>query len=169
VEGADEDDDEDDWTGISDDEPNDVYSDAEEDESEEENHEGEGEEERSEDGLDPRNYGFEPWGEADDPNGDVVPRPTPQATIESLHVAKYVTVKVDDDAKCSVCFEQFKDEQLVVKLSCKHMFCKGSCILKWLKINGSCPLCRAQMSSETVEDESEDVIMGNEPEATLSD
>jgi hypothetical protein len=162
VEGANKDDDEDDWTGISDDEPNDVYSDAEENESEEEeNNGGEGEEEGSDDG-------FEPWGEADDPNGDVPPRPTPQETIESLQVAKYATVKVDDDSQCTVCREQFKDEQLVVTLPCKHIFCEGTCILEWLKNNDSCPLCRAKVSSETTKHESEDSIVEGEDEAALS-
>ena len=92
--------------------------------------------------------GYEPWDEANDPNGDVVPRPTPQATIDSLPTIKYATVKADDDALCIVCCEQFKDEQLVVKLPCKHIFCEGACILEWLKNNDSCPLCRAQVSSE---------------------
>jgi hypothetical protein len=92
--------------------------------------------------------GFEPWDEANDPNGDVVPRPTPQATIDSLQVSKYATLKVDDDVQCTVCCELFKDEQLVVELPCKHIFCEGACILEWLKNNDSCPLCRAQVSSE---------------------
>jgi hypothetical protein len=92
--------------------------------------------------------GYEPWDEANDPNGDVVPRPTPQATIDSLLVTQYAIIKVDDDAQCTVCCEQFKDEQLVVKLPCKHVFCEGACILEWLKNNDSCPLCRAQVSGE---------------------
>jgi hypothetical protein len=92
--------------------------------------------------------GYEPWDEANDPNGDVVPRPTPQETIDSLLVTQYAIIKVDDDAQCTVCCEQFKDEQLVVKLPCKHIFCEGACILEWLKKNDSCPLCRAQVSGE---------------------
>jgi hypothetical protein len=101
-----------------------------------------------EDGEDGSEGGFEPWDEANDPNGDVVPCPAPQATIDSLQISEYATIKVDDDAQCTVCCEQFKDEQLVVKLPCKHIFCEGACILEWLKNNDSCPLCRAQVSSE---------------------
>ena len=92
--------------------------------------------------------GYETWEDANDPNGGVVPHPATQAAIDSLQISKYATVKVDDDAQCTVCCEQFKDEQLVVKLPCKHIFCKGECILEWLKNNDSCPLCRAKVSNE---------------------
>jgi hypothetical protein len=114
--------------------------------------------------------GYEPWDEANDPNGDVVPSPCPQASIDSLQIIKYATVKVDDDSQCIVCCEQFKDEQLIVKLRCKHIFCQGPCILEWLKNNDSCPLCRAQVSSEDDEkaaDNAKDDEMpnaGEEPE-----
>lgn len=93
---------------------------------------------------------FEPWDAANDPNADVVPRPAPQATMDSLQANKYADVKVDDDSKCPVCCELFRDEQLVVRLACKHIFCKGDCILEWLKNDDSCPLCRAKVSVESV-------------------
>jgi hypothetical protein len=101
-----------------------------------------------EDEADGSDGGYQPWDEADDPNGDVVPHPTSQATIDSLQVTKYALVKVDDDAQCTVCCEQFQDEQLVVTLPCKHIFCQGACILEWLKNNDSCPLCRAHVSGK---------------------
>ena len=50
--------------------------------------------------------GYEPWDEANDPNGDVVSRPTPQATIDALQTVRYATVKVDDDTECTICCEQ---------------------------------------------------------------
>jgi len=100
--------------------------------------------------------GLENWDDANDPNGDVVPRPATQAAIDSLQTMKYATVKVDDDAQCTVCCEQFKDEQLVVRLPCNHIFCKGECILEWLKNNDSCPLCRAKVSGEAADSDNED-------------
>jgi hypothetical protein len=140
VPGADEDDDEEEWTAASDDGFN-----REESESEGENEEG---------SLD----GFEPWDEANDLNGDVASRPTPQDTIDALKSVRYATVKVDDDAQCTICCEQFEDEQFVIKLPCRHIFCEAD-ILEWLNNHDSCPICRAQVSSETTEDDSEEIIM----------
>ncbi|EAU92543.2 hypothetical protein CC1G_06554 [Coprinopsis cinerea okayama7 len=48
---------------------------------------------------------------------------------------------------CAVCKEQFKvetedpEEQIVVKLPCKHPF-HQPCIIPWLKSSGTCPVCR---------------------------
>jgi hypothetical protein len=153
VEGADEDDDEEEWTAVSDDGSDREGSDAAESESEEEVYEveDEDEEERSEDG-------YEPWDEANDPNGDVISRPTPQATIDAWQIVRYATVKVDDDTECMICCEQMTDEQSVIKLPCAHIFCEAG-ILKWLNKHDSCPICRAQVSSETAEDDSEEIIM----------
>jgi hypothetical protein len=138
--GADEDEDEEYWTAASDDGFN-----REESESEGEHEEG---------SLD----GFEPWDEANDLNGDVASRPTPQDTIDALKGVRYATVKVDDDTQCTICCEQFEDEQFVIKLPCRHIFCEDD-ILEWLNNHDSCPICRAQVSSETAEGDAEEVIM----------
>ena len=51
---------------------------------------------------------------------------------------------------CAVCKDQFSlqtedpDEQVVITLPCKHPF-HSSCILPWLKQNGTCPTCRHQL------------------------
>ena len=48
---------------------------------------------------------------------------------------------------CAVCTDQFKlvtgdpEKQVVVTLPCKHFF-HGCCILPWLKLSGTCPVCR---------------------------
>ena len=162
VEGADEDDDEEEWTAVSDDGLDREGSDAAESESEEEVYEVEDENEE-EGSLD----GFEPWDEANDPNGDVVSRPTPQATLDALQTVRYATVKVDDDAQCAICCEQFEDEQFVIKLPCRHVFCEAD-ILEWLNNYDSYPICRAQVSSETAEDDAEEIIMEDDDGVILS-
>lgn len=51
---------------------------------------------------------------------------------------------------CAVCKDQFSlqtedpDEHVVITLPCKHPF-HSSCILPWLKQNGTCPSCRYQL------------------------
>jgi hypothetical protein len=127
----------------------------------------------SEDEAEGSEGGYQPWDEANDPNGDVVPRPTSQKIIDSLQVTKYAVVKVDDDTQCIVCCEQFKDEQLVVTLPCKHIFCQGSCILEWLKNNDSCPLCRAHVSgkddNKAFDSTNDDEMLNEEADKALAE
>ena len=42
---------------------------------------------------------------------------------------------------CTICIESFKQDDIVCKLSCEHLFHK-ECISKWLKKSNSCPNCR---------------------------
>jgi hypothetical protein len=79
---------------------------------------------------------------------------------------RYATVKVDDDTECTICCEQMMDEQSVIKLPCAHIFCEAG-ILKWLNNHDSCPICRAQVSSESAEDESEEIVMEDESEEII--
>ncbi|KAL5732161.1 RING-type E3 ubiquitin transferase [Ranunculus cassubicifolius] len=48
----------------------------------------------------------------------------------------------DDDGKsCAICLEDFEPREEVVTTPCKHMF-HEECILRWVKSNGQCPVCR---------------------------
>jgi hypothetical protein len=43
---------------------------------------------------------------------------------------------------CSICLESSKMHHHIAKLDCKHSF-HSKCVNDWLKVNRSCPLCRA--------------------------
>lgn len=45
------------------------------------------------------------------------------------------------DNTCSVCLEEFKDDDILVKLNCNHIFHK-ECLEPWLNNNTNCPMCR---------------------------
>lgn len=49
----------------------------------------------------------------------------------------------DSDQKCVICYSEYRvNRTLVVDLpSCHHLFHK-KCIIRWLKSNETCPLCR---------------------------
>ncbi|KAF5190610.1 E3 ubiquitin-protein ligase [Thalictrum thalictroides] len=48
----------------------------------------------------------------------------------------------DDDGKsCAICLEDFVPKQEVLVTPCNHMF-HESCIVRWVKSNGQCPVCR---------------------------
>lgn len=52
----------------------------------------------------------------------------------------------DDNMTCPICFENFKDDQILRILPCKHRF-HARCVDPWLLNSSShCPLCRVDLS-----------------------
>ena len=49
--------------------------------------------------------------------------------------------------ECQVCFDQFKDEDKLYKLPCKHLF-HTECILPWLDKHNTCPSCRHELPTD---------------------
>ncbi|KAJ0254931.1 RING-H2 finger protein ATL68 [Hirschfeldia incana] len=48
----------------------------------------------------------------------------------------------DGDTTCSICLCEYMEEELLRMMpECKHYF-HASCLDAWLKLNGSCPVCR---------------------------
>ncbi|KAL4195394.1 hypothetical protein AMTRI_Chr05g73180 [Amborella trichopoda] len=46
-----------------------------------------------------------------------------------------------EDAVCCICLAKYEDEEELRELPCSHCF-HVECVDTWLKINGSCPLCK---------------------------
>lgn len=46
-----------------------------------------------------------------------------------------------EDSECCICLSQYEDGAELLSLPCKHHFHSG-CIVKWLRINATCPLCK---------------------------
>ena len=49
-----------------------------------------------------------------------------------------------NDRECSICLEEFKKDEELIKIECQHYF-HGTCINNWFKTNGTCPLCRLEL------------------------
>ncbi|PKI51853.1 hypothetical protein CRG98_027771 [Punica granatum] len=47
----------------------------------------------------------------------------------------------DDDTKCSICQEEYVDEDEVGRLQCEHMY-HINCINQWLRLKNWCPICK---------------------------
>ncbi|CAN0923645.1 E3 ubiquitin-protein ligase MPSR1 [Linum grandiflorum] len=72
--------------------------------------------------------------------------PASKASIEGLK-----TVEDCGNGECVICLDEWEKEGEVVKeMPCKHRF-HGGCVEKWLKVHGSCPVCRFQMPVEEEE------------------
>lgn len=55
---------------------------------------------------------------------------------------------IDASLQCSVCWEDFKLDEPVRKLVCDHFY-HTDCIVPWLQLHGTCPICRKSLNDET--------------------
>ncbi|XP_042420819.1 E3 ubiquitin-protein ligase RING1-like [Zingiber officinale] len=55
-----------------------------------------------------------------------------------------------DEAKCSVCMDTFEMGIEAKKMPCKHIFHKD-CILPWLELHNSCPVCRYELPTDDLD------------------
>jgi len=68
---------------------------------------------------------------------------TPPAKKEAVEAMPTVTID-QDMIDCPVCLEDFEIGTGVKEIPCSHKFHSG-CILPWLELHSSCPVCRFQM------------------------
>ncbi|KAK8651181.1 hypothetical protein V6N13_140793 [Hibiscus sabdariffa] len=73
--------------------------------------------------------------------------PASKAAIESMTVIKITCVHVSTESHCAVCKEQFELDCEAREMPCKHIY-HSDCILPWLSIRNSCPVCRHELPRE---------------------
>lgn len=64
--------------------------------------------------------------------------------IPTVHISQE---QVGKTLQCTVCMEDFKLEEPVRRLSCLHHF-HTDCIVPWLELHGTCPICRKLLNDE---------------------
>ncbi|KAJ0245956.1 E3 ubiquitin-protein ligase RDUF2 [Hirschfeldia incana] len=74
--------------------------------------------------------------------------PASKSAIESLPRVEISDCHVTSEANCAVCTEVFEAETEAREMPCKHIF-HEDCIVPWLGIRNSCPVCRFEIPSET--------------------
>lgn len=81
--------------------------------------------------------------------GDVKPRGMSKADIDQLpcyrHNVGCWRQVAHEQTGCVVCMCDFESRQLLRTLPCTHEF-HAKCVDKWLRMNRTCPLCRADVS-----------------------
>ncbi|XP_048583731.1 E3 ubiquitin-protein ligase RNF115 [Nematostella vectensis] len=73
------------------------------------------------------------------------PPPAENDKIENLPKVKVTQSLIDSRTECAVCQEQLKLHEEVLMLPCNHHYHKD-CIIPWLKMHDSCPICRLSLS-----------------------
>lgn len=69
--------------------------------------------------------------------------------ISNIQIIIYNTDEDENKDNCSICLDDYIDDDELRKLSCNHIFHK-ECVDIWLKNNSLCPICRRNQIMECV-------------------
>ena len=64
-----------------------------------------------------------------------------ETSLLSLNSIDYNICVDSNQKKCSICLEDYQQNDKISILKCDHIF-HNECIKKWLNNNGTCPFCR---------------------------
>lgn len=90
-------------------------------------------------------------GQFADDNAIKVSPPAAKSVVESLPSVLLTEEEVANaDAVCAVCKDGILVDERVKRLPCSHLY-HNECILPWLAIRNSCPLCRFELPTDDPE------------------
>ncbi|KAF4526012.1 hypothetical protein B566_EDAN000805, partial [Ephemera danica] len=81
------------------------------------------------------------------------PPPLAKDKIQGIPTVQIAKEQVDQSLQCSVCWEDFTLGENVRKLPCEHFY-HDNCIIPWLELHGTCPICRKVLHEEGGDDQS---------------
>ncbi|CAH9109239.1 unnamed protein product [Cuscuta epithymum] len=82
--------------------------------------------------------------------------PASKSAIESMPIVQISSTHINSDSHCAVCKEAFVLGSEAREMPCKHIY-HPDCILPWLSLRNSCPVCRHELPTETGNPTSEQV------------
>ena len=63
-------------------------------------------------------------------------------TFQYKYIIKY---EKRNEKVCSICLNEFKEEELLIRFSCKEHIFHKHCLCTWLKNSDICPLCKKSL------------------------
>ncbi|XP_043935921.1 E3 ubiquitin-protein ligase RNF115 [Protopterus annectens] len=75
------------------------------------------------------------------------PPPADKEKITSLPTVCVSREQVDTGLECPVCKEDYREGEQVRQLPCNHFF-HSECIVPWLELHDTCPVCRKSLNGE---------------------
>ncbi|XP_021757285.1 probable E3 ubiquitin-protein ligase RHC2A [Chenopodium quinoa] len=73
--------------------------------------------------------------------------PASKAAIESMPTIEIVDEHIEGECYCAVCKDAFELGSEAREMPCKHIY-HHDCILPWLSLRNSCPVCRHELPSD---------------------
>ncbi|XVE99592.1 hypothetical protein REPUB_Repub03eG0213100 [Reevesia pubescens] len=70
--------------------------------------------------------------------------PASKAAVEAMPTVEINETHIGDELYCAVCKEQFELGTKVRNMPCNHLY-HSNCILPWLQLRNSCPVCRHEL------------------------
>jgi E3 ubiquitin-protein ligase RNF115/126 len=83
-----------------------------------------------------------------DPNRYGTP-PAAKSVLSSLPdvLVTHAMVAAAEGAECAVCKEDFSPGEVAKQMPCKHIY-HTDCIVPWLELHNSCPICRFELPTD---------------------
>lgn len=92
-----------------------------------------------------------------DPNRYGTP-PASKSAVEALpSIIVDEALLKSELAQCAVCKDDFETETVVKQMPCKHVY-HEDCILPWLELHNSCPVCRYELPTDDPDYENRDNV-----------
>lgn len=73
--------------------------------------------------------------------------PTAKSVVENLPIVVFSEEMKKENVICAVCKDDISTEDRVTKLPCAHFY-HGDCIVPWLSIRNTCPVCRYELPTD---------------------
>ncbi|XP_010523469.1 PREDICTED: E3 ubiquitin-protein ligase RING1 [Tarenaya hassleriana] len=83
----------------------------------------------------------------------------PPASKSAVEGMPRVEIKEEEGGSCVICLEDWSGGEVAAEMPCKHRF-HSKCVVEWLGIHGTCPLCRYEMPVEDELVEEVDIMFG---------
>eukprot|EP00039_Didymoeca_costata_P029942 m.27156 g.27156 ORF g.27156 m.27156 type:complete len:173 (+) comp7868_c0_seq2:93-611(+) len=85
--------------------------------------------------------------ELDRDSNDVTKIPASQKFISELEHVHPCSEDIAEHAQCPVCMVPLEEEDIIVALSCDHIF-HPDCVVPWLQKRNNCPVCRQEFPTD---------------------
>ncbi|KAH8326228.1 hypothetical protein KR067_003842 [Drosophila pandora] len=86
------------------------------------------------------------------------PPPLSSQRINEIPNVQITAEEVERKIQCSICWDDFKLDETVRKLPCSHLY-HENCIVPWLNLHSTCPICRKSLADDGSDADEEFVLL----------